>query len=253
MRIQVIGRGRMGAALERSLAEAGAELLPALGRRDVEASAATGRLAGEADLVLLAVPDAAIADVARRIAPGRLVGHLSGITGIAALAPHEAFGLHPLMTVAGPDARFAGAYAAVDGGTPRALAAAERLAERLGMRTFRVADADRAAYHASASIASNFLVVLEGVAERLAATAGVPREALVPLAEAALRNWGAAGAESALTGPIARGDTETAERQRAAVADRLPDSLRLFDALADATRSLAGRRTASDPEPEETA
>jgi predicted short-subunit dehydrogenase-like oxidoreductase (DUF2520 family) len=131
-----------------------------------------------------------------------------------------------------------GAGCAVDGSTPRALAAAEALAAALGMRATRVADEDRAAYHAAASIASNFLVTLEGAAERLAATAGVDRALLAPLVRAAVENWAARGAEDALTGPIARGDEQTVARQRAAVEERAPDLLPLFDALTDATRAL---------------
>jgi predicted short-subunit dehydrogenase-like oxidoreductase (DUF2520 family) len=137
-----------------------------------------------------------------------------------------------------PPTIFAGAGCAVDGSTPRGLAAAEALAAVLGMRATRVSDEDRAAYHAAASIASNFLVTLEGAAERLAATAGVDRELLVPLVRAAVENWAADGAEQALTGPIARGDEETVARQRAAVEERTPDLLPLFDALVDATRTL---------------
>ena len=102
-----------------------------------------------------------------------------------------------------------------------------------------MADEDRVAYHAAASIASNFLVTLEGAAERLAATAGVDRELLVPLVRAAVENWAADGAERALTGPIARGDDETVARQRAAVEERTPELLPLFDALVDATRAPA--------------
>jgi predicted short-subunit dehydrogenase-like oxidoreductase (DUF2520 family) len=108
------------------------------------------------------------------------------------------------------------------------------------MRAFAIADADRAAYHAAASIASNFLTTIEGAAERLAATAGVPREALVPLVRAAVDNWAALGARTALTGPIVRGDEAVVERQRAAVAERTPELAELFDALAAATRDLAG-------------
>ena len=137
---------------------------------------------------------------------------------------------------------FAGAGCAVAGSTPRALAVAEALAGRLGMRPARIDDADRAAYHAAASIASNFLVTLEGAAERLAATAGVDRAALAPLVRAAVEDWAALGAERALTGPIVRGDEETVARQRAAIAERTPELLALFDALADATRALAGGR-----------
>ena len=107
------------------------------------------------------------------------------------------------------------------------------------MHPTTVADEDRAAYHAAASIAANFLVTLEGAAERLAAGAGVDRALLVPLVRAAVENWARHGAAEALTGPIARGDEETVARQRAAVAERTPDLLPLFDALADATRALA--------------
>jgi predicted short-subunit dehydrogenase-like oxidoreductase (DUF2520 family) len=187
------------------------------------------------------VPDGEIAAAAAAVAPGPLVGHCSGATGLGPLAPHEAFSLHPLMTVAngaGPEI-FTGAGCAVDGSTPRALAAAEALAAALGMRPADVAEEDRAAYHAAASIASNFLVTLEGAAERLAATAGVERELLVPLVRAAVENWAAHGAAHALTGPVARGDEETIARQREAVADRAPDLLPVFDALVDATRAVA--------------
>ena len=108
------------------------------------------------------------------------------------------------------------------------------------MRTTTVADEDRAAYHAAASVASNFLVTLEGAAERLAGTAGVGRELLAPLVRASVENWVRLGAEDALTGPIARGDEATVARQRAAVAERAPDLIELYDALVGATRALAG-------------
>jgi predicted short-subunit dehydrogenase-like oxidoreductase (DUF2520 family) len=145
------------------------------------------------------------------------------------------------MTVpAGADPSvFADAGCAIDGTTPRALAAAQALATALQMLPKRVADEDRAAYHAAASIASNFLVTLEGAAERLAATAGVDRALLAPLVRAAVDDWAARGAEDALTGPIARGDEETVARQREAVAERTPDLLPLWDAMVDATRVIA--------------
>jgi predicted short-subunit dehydrogenase-like oxidoreductase (DUF2520 family) len=228
----IVGAGRLGTALTTALEAGGLAVRGPLGRHaDV----------GDATAVLLCVPDGEIAAAAAAIAPGPLVGHCSGITGLDALAPHEGFSLHPLMTVpagAGPDV-FTGAGCAIDGTTPRALAAAEALAGALDMRATRVADEDRAAYHAAASIASNFLVTVESAAERLAASAGVDRELLAPLVRRAVENWAARGAHDALTGPIARGDEQTVARQRAAVAERAPDLLPLFDALADATRALA--------------
>lgn len=238
-RIEIVGAGRMGSALAVALraadaaAESGAgfEILGPSGR---------GARCETADAVLLAVPDAAIADAAAAIAPGRLVGHVSGATPLATLAPHEAFGLHPLTTVtAGMGGHFVGVHAAVGGTSARALSFAEGLAETLGMRPFRLADEDRPAYHAAASVASNFLVALEGFAEQLAASAGVPRQALAPLVRATVRNWQALGARDALTGPVARGDEATVARQREAVAERAPERLPLFDALVTATRELA--------------
>lgn len=225
----------MGAALEARLGEAGHEVPPAAGRGS-DGVAPDGAVP---DVVLLAVPDAAIAEAAALVARGPIVGHLSGATPLDALRGHDdAFSLHPLLPVTGAETSFAGAFAALDASSDRGFAAALSLADALGLEVLRVADEDRAAYHAAASVAANFLVVLEDLAERLAATAGLPRRALMPLAEASLRNWGELGAPEALTGPVARGDEETVARQRAAVAERLPERLTLFDALVDAAREL---------------
>jgi predicted short-subunit dehydrogenase-like oxidoreductase (DUF2520 family) len=229
--IAVVGAGRLGTALGVALRAAGVDARGPLRR---------GESPGDAAAVLLCVPDSEIATAAGAIAPGPLVGHCSGATGLDVLAGHEAFAVHPLMTVpaGAPPTVFAGAGAAIAGSTARALAVARELAEAAGMRPTQVDDADRAAYHAAASIASNFLVTLEGAAERLAATAGVDRALLAPLVRAAVENWAARGAAAALTGPIARGDEATVARQRAAVAERTPDLLPLFDALTEATREL---------------
>lgn len=231
LRCAIVGAGRLGRALAAGLREAGVDVDGPLGR---------GARCPDADVVVLAVPDAEIANAAAAVAPGRLVGHCSGATTLAPLAPHEAFSLHPLMTVpADGPAQLAGASAAVAGSTPRARGVAHRLALHLGLTPIDVADEDRAAYHAAASVASNFLVTLEAAAERLAESSGIERAALVPLVRATVENWAAMGGERALTGPIARGDEETVERQRAAIAERAPELLELFDALATATRRLA--------------
>ncbi len=231
LRCAIVGSGRLGRALAAALREAGI---------DADGPRGRGFEGGGADVVLLCVPDDAIPAAAAAVAPGPLVGHCSGSRTLDALAPHEAFSLHPLMSVPaeGP-ARLAGAFAAVAGATERAEALATALAYRLGLAPVSVADADRAAYHAAASIASNFLVTLEAAAERLAASAGVERAALVPLVRATVENWATLGPERALTGPLVRGDEATVARQRAAVAQRAPELLELFDALAEATRALA--------------
>jgi predicted short-subunit dehydrogenase-like oxidoreductase (DUF2520 family) len=225
----VVGHGRLGTALADALRDAGARVDGPLGR---------GATAPDADVVLLAVPDAEIAAAAACVAPGRMVGHCSGATTLAPLtATHAAaFSLHPLMTITTRGATFAGAHAAVAGTSDAARATAERLARALGMTPFAVADADRPAYHAAASIASNFLLTLEWAAERVG---GLDRAALAPLVRATVENWVAQGPHDALTGPIARGDEATVARQREAVADRAPDLAGLFDAMTAATRDLA--------------
>lgn len=237
LRCAIVGAGRLGRAMVSGLREAGLTVEGPLGR---------GARCSDADVVLLCVPDGEIANAAAAIerrADGPLVGHHSGATTLAPLAPHEAFSLHPLMTVPDADpthpAQFAGASAAIAGTTPHARGIAHELALRLGLTPIEVFDEDRAAYHAAASIASNFLVTIEAAAEQLAASAGVDRAALVPLVRATVENWAAMGPERALTGPIARGDAETVDRQRTAIAERTPDLLPLFDALAEATRALA--------------
>jgi predicted short-subunit dehydrogenase-like oxidoreductase (DUF2520 family) len=169
------------------------------------------------------------------------VGHCSGATGLDVLAGRDAFSLHPLMTVTAETTgeAFAGAGAAVAGTSPAMLELARGLALRLGMRPLEIAPGDRTAYHAAASMASNFLVTLEAAAERLAATVGMERADLVPLVRATVDNWARLGPERALTGPVARGDEDTVARQRQAIAERSPDLLALFDTLVDATRALA--------------
>lgn len=194
------------------------------------------------DIVLLAVPDAEIARASEAVEPGPIVGHCAGSIGLELLAPHEAFGLHPLMTVTNEKARFDGAGAAIAGSTPRALEVARQLADALHMHAVEIADDDRAAYHAAASIASNFLVTLEDAAEIMLHTAGPDRSILLPLVRATLENWAALGAPAALTGPIVRGDEATVARQRAAVVDRAPELLELFDALTNRTRTIAARQ-----------
>ena len=92
---------------------------------------------------------------------------------------------------------------------------------------------------AAAAMAANFLVALEAAAERLAATAGVTRAQLAPLVLATAAQWAALGPEAALTGPIARGDEEVVARHRTAIAERAPELLALFDALAEQTRAVA--------------
>jgi predicted short-subunit dehydrogenase-like oxidoreductase (DUF2520 family) len=222
--IAIVGDGRLGRALASALRA------PAPHGRGYDGTGA--------DVVLLCVPDGQIATAAAAIAPGPLVGHCSGATGLDVLAPHEAFGLHPLMTVTRGGASFAGAGCAVAGTTARALEVASAVGRSLGMRPFVIGDEDRVAYHAAASMASNFLVTLESAAARVAATAGVDRDLLVPLIRATVEAWAVEG-EASLTGPIVRGDEATVARHRETIGERVPELLSLYDVMADATRVVA--------------
>jgi predicted short-subunit dehydrogenase-like oxidoreductase (DUF2520 family) len=224
--VDVIGaRGRVGSAVSAHLAARG---LLASGKG--------------ADVVLLCVPDRAIAEVAAGIGPGPWVGHVSGGTPLAALAPHtRRFSLHPLQTFThdrGPE-QLDGAWAAVTGETESALEVATTLAEILGLRPFALDDERRALYHAGAAIASNYLVTLRRVAGELLATAGAPPEALDPLMRRVIENG------FALTGPIERGDWETVERHRAAIAEHAPDLLEAYDVLARLTREAVAEGSAA--------
>ena len=112
------------------------------------------------------------------------------------------------------------------------------------MSPFEVPEEKRAAYHAAAAIASNFLVALEESAAELLEGCGVPdaRELLAPLVLRTAANWAEHG-PSALTGPIARGDEATVVRHLEALAETDPELLDLYRTLAERTVSLASRRS----------
>lgn len=219
--VRVVGTGRAGSAIAARLAERG--LAVAAGRDAL----------ADADLVLLAVPDAAIAEVAQRLPIGPWLAHVSGATTLDALSPHaRRFSVHPLQTLSldrGPE-QLDGAWAAVTAETDEAERVAAWLAATLGLRGFPLADADKPLYHAGAAIASNFLVTLYRSAARLMEATDAPPEALLPLMQRTIQNG------FVLTGPIARGDWSTVEAHLRALEQRAPDLVPLYRALAEATR-----------------
>ena len=236
----IVGDGRAGGAIARAARAGGAH---------VEVLDRAGRPEGDAGTVLLCVPDREVAGAcerAREWTP-RFIGHVSGSLGLDALAARgpgtEAFTLHPLQTIPAADTELAGAPCAVSGTNTEALTVARGLALTCGMRPFELPEAARAAYHAAASIASNFLVALEESAAGLLEAAGVAdaREALSPLVLRTAANWSEHGA-AALTGPIARGDEETVDRHLAALRELAPGLIPLYEALADRTRAIAASR-----------
>lgn len=231
--ISIVGAGRLGRALSRALRAAGAEVHGPTGR---------GEPVTPADIVLLCVPDAEVA-VAAAAAAGAAhwVGHTSGATALVSAGTD--FAWHPLQTFTGDEGQdaFVGIGCAIAGRTTGALEVARALARRLGATPFVLADADRGAYHAAASMASNYLVTLLAGAERLAAAIPDARALLAPLVRTAVDNWERLGADTALTGPVQRGDEATVARQRAAIVATAPELVPLFDVLTERARALAAR------------
>jgi predicted short-subunit dehydrogenase-like oxidoreductase (DUF2520 family) len=211
----VIGRGRVGSAVAARLEERGVEL-----RED------------NAEIVLICVPDRAIAEVARTVEPGPWIGHTSGATPLAALDPHDRrFSLHPLQTFTltrGPE-QLDGAYAAVTFDADEGQAVGFELAHTLGLEPFELPDDKRPLYHAGAAIASNYLVTLYRVATQLFEACEAPPAGLIPLMRRTIDN----GFE--LTGPISRGDWSTVDAHLEAIRSERPELESMYRALAEVT------------------
>ncbi|AUH50123.1 DUF2520 domain-containing protein [Chromobacterium sp. ATCC 53434] len=267
--LTVMGAGRLGCSLARLAHLSGHyQVLDVVGRRPEPLRRArefigAGREATDlgqlraADFYLLSVPDGEIASCANDLAAagvapaGCVVFHASGVGEAALLAPLAERGvltasLHPAFSFADPAravADFAGTLCALEGDED-ACTRLEALALALGGRPFRLAPGGKAAYHAGLSVASNFLVALTAMAQRLTARAGVPDELAQPLLGGLMRqtleNALALGPRDALTGPIARGDVGTVERHLAALGDA--ELAAAYRALGRQTVALAGDR-----------
>jgi predicted short-subunit dehydrogenase-like oxidoreductase (DUF2520 family) len=220
----VVGAGRVGSAVAARLGE---RLPTYTVGRDLACP--------DVDLVLLCVPDRAIAEVAAAIPPGPWIAHTSGACSLSALAPHQRrFSLHPLQTFVrgrGPE-QIDGAYAAVSGETEDALGTGFATARLVGLRPFALADEARALYHAGATVAASFLVTLHDVAAELLRAAGAPPEGLEPLMRRTIEN----GFEP--TGPHVREDWDTVERHLDAIREERPLFEPLYRLLSETTREL---------------
>lgn len=263
--IGLIGPGRAGVGLALALAQAGYSVslhgrtkkdVPGLLTLTVSDGSKPPPWIAETPLVILAVRDDAIKPLAESLARSRTVGerhivlHLSGAQGQEALGAlvgtRAALGsLHPLQTIVEPEQtpqRLKGAWAAVEG-MPRAIEAGEQIARDLGMRPFRIATKAKAIYHAGAVFASNYLVVVEAVAQRLLRHAGLSDAdawaALRPLVDGTLENLTRYEPREALTGPVVRGDTATIARHLESLT---LDDAKLYRALGRAALELAQKQ-----------
>lgn len=240
MNVAVVGRGAVGTTLARALCAAGAEVRRVPGR-DLRPEAL-----GDADVVLLAIPDAALADAAARLAqakPRRVILHVAGARTPAELASarsggHAVGAMHPLVSFA--DRKhppgLANATFVIAGDT-RAIAAASRIAERVGARAL-VAEVHGPAYHAAAAMVANGAAALAHAGADLLMALGCDRVdaeiALAGLLRSVASNVASVGVPAALTGPIVRGDAETVARHRAAVEGVDPALRVVYDAAARA-------------------
>jgi predicted short-subunit dehydrogenase-like oxidoreductase (DUF2520 family) len=277
--VALIGAGRVATALAVMWERAGHRVVAVTGRNATRQRAARFLKAAHfspqdkapeaarlARLVVLGVPDDLIEEVCEQLAerrafrPEQKVLHLSGSVGLGALFPAASQGahilsLHPLQSF--PDvetgiARLPGSPIAVTAREEEAYAFGERLARDAAGKPFRLADEVKPLYHAAAVFCSNYLVAVEGMAEQLFRLAGLerPLPSFQPLARAAFESTFALGPADALTGPAARGDVGTIERNLAALAERAPEAVAAYVSLARVAAGLAVRGGKLNPEGE---
>jgi predicted short-subunit dehydrogenase-like oxidoreductase (DUF2520 family) len=206
-----------------------------------------------ASVVIIGVPDDAIAAVCLEMAgslrPGKAAIHLSGSASLEALSAAREAGartlsMHPLQTFPGvvqAIERLPGSGVAVTAEDDESYALGERLARDAGGRPFRLSDEQKPLYHAAAVFCSNYVAAVQRIAEKLFHAAGLdnPVPLFAPLARATLENVLELGPSTALTGPAARGDAGTVQRNLEALRDRAPWALPAYVALAHVAAEMA--------------
>lgn len=264
LRVGVVGAGRVGAVLGAALARAGHEVVAVSAVSQASRERAQALLPNipvktvpevieDAELVLLAVPDDVLADLAQGLSTtgawqvGQIVAHTSGRHGASVLEPvrrHQAFPLaiHPAMTFTGTALDLDRLHECCFGVTAeeRILPIASALVLDIGAEPVTIAEEDRIAYHCALAHGSNHLVTLTSQAMQILDHAGVdqPAHVLRPLLYAALDN-ALRLRDSALTGPVARGDVGTVGTHLDVLQERVPDVVSTYRALATATTARA--------------
>ena len=264
LRIGVIGAGRVGAVLAAALRERGHEIVAVAGESDATRGRIEALLPGvrvakptdvarAADVLLLTVPDDMLGNVARTLSDagaireGQVVVHTSGRQGLVVLEPATALGarpiaLHPAMTFTGTAVdlpRLAGCVYGVTAADAE-VDLARRIVRDLGGDFLAVDEDARVGYHAALAHGANHLVTLVAQARDLLGTATGETDdvrvaaTLRPLLVAALDNALEHG-DSALTGPIVRGDADTVREHLDVIIRTAPLTLPSYDTLARAT------------------
>jgi predicted short-subunit dehydrogenase-like oxidoreductase (DUF2520 family) len=274
-KVAIIGAGKVGSCLGRILADTGIPVVAVISRSRSSArkcarfvrcklySASLDDLPLETSLILITTPHGAVEEVARALSGvehlrfKRLNAcHASGMFTAEALAPLAergvtTFSFHPLQTfprdfdptdILG---NIAGIYYGVDG-TAKGLSVARRLAARLGGRTIVVPPEMRVFYHAACVVASNHLTGLLSVLESMYARLGENRQKFFPVFKpiimATMKNVESTSPAEALSGPVARGGTETVAQHFEAIRRHAPELLHYFSSMTDATITLAARK-----------
>jgi predicted short-subunit dehydrogenase-like oxidoreductase (DUF2520 family) len=231
---RIIGPGRAGTALARALPATGRWRLDGvLARDDDHAAAARG-----VDLLVLAVPDGAVAEVAAAVepVPDTVVAHMAGALGLHHLDPHPRRAvLHPLASMPGGELGAARLRHAWWGLAAAGDPLAEEVVADLEGYVVHVRDEDRDRYHAAAAIAANHVVALLGQVERVAGSIDLPLAAFLSLTRSAVDNVEVLGPAAALTGPVKRGDTATIERHLHALP---PEEREGYEAMVREARKL---------------
>jgi predicted short-subunit dehydrogenase-like oxidoreductase (DUF2520 family) len=265
----IVGAGAVGSALGVALSRAGWPVAAVASRDpdrrerframvpEARAFAEANALLEEVELVLVCVPDDAIAEVARsfRLYSGQAIVHTSGLLGAEVLQPALAAGtqagsFHPLVAFADTEravTALRGATVAIEGDDQLAALLAE-MAEAMGAVPVRLAAGSKAAYHAAAVLAAGgFVALLDAIAE-LGRVAGLDETGALsiygPLLEQTLGNARTLGIRAALTGPVTRGDRGTLEAHLAALRDHAPGVVPLYLAAAEREIELAIARGA---------
>lgn len=271
--IGIIGGGAVGSALGVALTRAGWPIHAVSSRDPVRRERLRGLLDGarafaepqalieEVELIIVAVPDDAIAGLAEsvRLYSGQAMVHTSGALGAEVLAPAMAAGtqvgaFHPLVAFADTEravAALRGATIAIEGDDQLAGLLAD-MADALGATAVRLAPGSKAAYHAAAVLAAGgFVALLDAIAE-LGRVAGLDEAGALavygPLIEGTLGNARALGIAAALTGPITRGDVGTLGSHLETLREHAPEALGLYVAAARREVTLAAARGSLAPE-----
>jgi predicted short-subunit dehydrogenase-like oxidoreductase (DUF2520 family) len=269
----IVGAGSVGLALGVALSRAGwpvgAVASRDAGRRarfrehvpNVRAFAEAAALVDDVELIILAVPDDALAELAGhlKLYAGQAIVHTSGLLGAEVLAPAMAAGtqagaFHPLVAFADLDRALEslhGATIAIEGDDDLVAHLAE-MAEAIGGSPVRLAPGSKAAYHAAAVLSAGGVVALLDTIREVAAAMGLDEAGALriylPLVEQTIANARALGIASSLTGPSTRGDAGTVAAHVASLVDAAPGALPVYRALLGRDLVIAQARGALSPE-----